>query len=283
MSQILDEENAIVVAASERMVELGKLIAQSAVEGIEKPAYYEQAFKLFKLLKAYRKKASFDASELSAVLYCLKKLSDADTFPSTSPLVGQELTFVRYGRGATGPTGPQGATGATGPTGSTGATGPTGPTGSTGATGPTGSTGPTGAQGATGPTGAQGATGPTGPQGPTAPTAMLAGSGEPQLFYKVVSIGDWDMDATASVTIAHGVSDHKKIRSIQVIVRNDDDVSYYTLTRIESSGASFNGGDVSSFDATNVVLARLTGGNYDSTSFDSTSYNRGWITIIYTA
>ncbi|PGT96237.1 collagen-like protein, partial [Bacillus cereus] len=80
------------------------------------------------------------------------------------------VNSASFGRGPTGPTGPQGNTGATGPTGpqgNTGATGPTGPRGNTGATG-IGVTGPTGPSG--GPPGPTGATGPQGVQGNTGAT-----------------------------------------------------------------------------------------------------------------
>ena len=40
-------------------------------------------------------------------------------------------------------------------------------------------------------------------------------------------------------------------------------------------------GGVGQTDATNVVLHRLTGGTYDNTFYDSTSYNRGWVVIEY--
>ncbi|MFK4292461.1 collagen-like repeat preface domain-containing protein, partial [Bacillus sp. RC250] len=66
------------------------------------------------------------------------------------------VNSASFGRGPTGPTGPQG---------NTGATGSTGPRGNTGATGPQGVQGNTGATGSTGPQGAQGNTGATGPQG----------------------------------------------------------------------------------------------------------------------
>jgi hypothetical protein len=92
------------------------------------------------------------------------------------------------------------------------------------------------------------------------------------LLSKTVSIGDWNMDSTITVDIAHGLSDFKKVRSISVIVRNDDDDEYWDLLA---------SGQISFADATNVRLTRTTAGTFDSVDFDSTSYNRGWITIHY--
>ena len=40
-------------------------------------------------------------------------------------------------------------------------------------------------------------------------------------------------------------------------------------------------GGVRNIDGTNVILYRRTGGDFDATDYDATSYNRGWITIWY--
>ena len=87
----------------------------------------------------------------------------------------------------------------------------------------------------------------------------------------VVEIGDWNMDSTASVNVAHGIADFKKIRSVTGIIRNDGDTTSYPIAEDCS---------VSSIGSTNVVLARTESGDFDSSDFDSTSYNRGWITLL---
>ena len=96
MSQILNEENAIITAATSRMVELGTSVSQNAAEGIEVPDKFTEGQKIMKLLKAYRKKAEFTDAELEALLYCLRKLSNANSFPTQSPLVGYPLTCLLY-------------------------------------------------------------------------------------------------------------------------------------------------------------------------------------------
>lgn len=101
------------------------------------------------------------------------------------------------------------------------------------------------------------------------------------LKFKVVEIGDWNMDSTASVSVAHGVSSEQNIRGVQVFVRHDTSSVIYPLTR--ASGASSVSGSISSVNATNVNLDRFASGAFDSTDFDSTSFNRGWIYIWYTA
>jgi hypothetical protein len=47
------------------------------------------------------------------------------------------------------------------------------------------------------------------------------------LAIKSVNIGDWDMDTDGSKNVAHGLSDFKKIRGIDVIIRNDSDTAPY--------------------------------------------------------
>ena len=97
---------------------------------------------------------------------------------------------------------------------------------------------------------------------------------------KVIDIGDWDMDATTSLNVAHGLSatEWKTIRTITGIIRNDANTSYFPVT---------NAGDdldviIANFNSTNIAMSRKLTGTYDSTLFNATSYNRGWITIEYT-
>lgn len=99
------------------------------------------------------------------------------------------------------------------------------------------------------------------------------------LNFTVVQIGDWNMDSTASVFIAHGLSDFTKIRQISCVVRSDTGGLVLPINNCDSSGNAY--GWIDSVDSTNVSITRLTGGLYDSTNYDATSYNRGWITIGY--
>lgn len=104
------------------------------------------------------------------------------------------------------------------------------------------------------------------------------------LLTKIVNIGDWDMDSTSLKVVPHGISNFKNIRALDVIVRNDADTIYYKLDRQGAGTDIFNYGGISDIDATDVKLYRtgVTSGNpFDSTDFNSTSYNRGWITIWY--
>lgn len=101
---------------------------------------------------------------------------------------------------------------------------------------------------------------------------------------KIVNIGDWNMYSTGGTgtkSVAHGLSstDWKKIKSISVLIRNDADNAYTPLNSVNSIGLP-NGG-ITDYGATNINLLRALTLDFDSASYDSTSYNRGWVTIEY--
>jgi len=96
---------------------------------------------------------------------------------------------------------------------------------------------------------------------------------------KIIEIGDWDMDATDSLPVAHGIIDFKTIRSISIIIRNDTDNQYYPLNYVDDTGSLFGGSY--SINTTNILMHRVISGIFDTTSFNSTTYNRGFITIEY--
>jgi hypothetical protein len=101
---------------------------------------------------------------------------------------------------------------------------------------------------------------------------------KPEIYvYLIIEIGDWDMNASATVTVAHNLGNAwKSLRHITAFIRNDDDDDYRPLN---SNTSTAQHGGVGNSDATNVILVRLTGGNFDSVNYDSTSYNRGWINL----
>ena len=99
---------------------------------------------------------------------------------------------------------------------------------------------------------------------------------------KTVEIGDWDMDTNADVQVSHGL-DRRYIRGVQVIVRTDAGEgggNYYNLNMVQSTSQNVNGG-VSAIGSSDITIDRCTGGFFDSTNFNSTGYNRGWVTITY--
>lgn len=100
------------------------------------------------------------------------------------------------------------------------------------------------------------------------------------LASKTIQIGDWNMTA-GSKGVAHGLgANFKKIRNISCIIRNDTDSLYYNLMQ---NNAGVSQGSIDTVDSSNITLRRTSSGTFDNTGFDSTSYNRGWVTIWYEA
>lgn len=91
----------------------------------------------------------------------------------------------------------------------------------------------------------------------------------------VINIGDWNMDTTSAVAVAHGLT-FANIRAVKATIRNDLDTIYSDL-----SSYDINSTPSIYAEATTVTLVRLDTGWYDKTTHDSISFNRGWITIWY--
>jgi len=117
----------------------------------------------------------------------------------------------------------------------------------------------------------------------TASGILETGVGASVLHTKIIDIGDWDMDANAFTNFAHGMSsNYTKIRSISVVIRNDDSSKYMLLNQFyDHADATLVGGGIYYWDSTNIYLYRRTGGIFDSTEYNATSYNRGYVTIEY--
>lgn len=99
---------------------------------------------------------------------------------------------------------------------------------------------------------------------------------------KVIEIGDWDMDADDSVTVIHGISSAAiKARQITILILTDTSAFSVPLSNLISGGNVVQG--VFTLNNSAVLLRRETGGDFDNINFDSTSFNRGWITITYEA
>ncbi len=95
---------------------------------------------------------------------------------------------------------------------------------------------------------------------------------------KIVNIGDWDMDANATASVAHGLT-VSKIRQVSAIIIDDAATNYYQIT---PRGTFATDVWISYYDATNIYLGRgAAPGAFDSTDFNATSYNRGWVVIEY--
>lgn len=88
----------------------------------------------------------------------------------------------------------------------------------------------------------------------------------------VVETGDWDMQSSSFVIVTHGLPDFKKVRGVQVIVRDDPDAAYSPITL---------GGGVSTISSTTLTINRDSGGSFDNVQYNGTGFNRGWVLIHY--
>jgi hypothetical protein len=116
----------------------------------------------------------------------------------------------------------------------------------------------------------------------TATTATKTTDGTNIIKTKIIDIGDWNMDSNSFVSIAHGLT-HGKIRSVSALIRNNtESVTYDLLNYSTGAGDTAVSGDIQLNAAVGtVILNRKATGGFDGASFNSTSYNRGWITITY--
>lgn len=112
----------------------------------------------------------------------------------------------------------------------------------------------------------------------TATTATQVTDGTNNIRTKIISIGDWNMDTTGSVSVAHGLT-ASKIRRVTATIRDDSDTAYSPIYGADSASTSLDGNAVVS--GANVSITRITGGRFDGINYDSISFNRGWIVIDY--
>lgn len=105
------------------------------------------------------------------------------------------------------------------------------------------------------------------------------------LLQKFVDIGEWNMDATASIDVEVNVP-RKRIRCADAWVRTDTG----TVINLGDGDATTLDTGYVSFAATQgttyVTVARVNAGLYDDTAYNATAStvaNRGWITINYEA
>lgn len=110
-----------------------------------------------------------------------------------------------------------------------------------------------------------------------------------KLKTKIIEIGNWNMDATSTLNVPHGLgANYKNIRGLSGIIRDDNDMNYYSIPSSPSGGSAdvnfYVVRGVSVIDNTNIPVERKTGGNFDHADFNNAAaYNRGWITITYEA
>lgn len=102
MSNVFIQENAIILAAYTKFVELGQTAAQKILNGKTPKKEDKQAQDISRYLTAYRSKSSLSTKQLEVVLYALLELSGASSFPSVNPLVGPPIIYIITTTGSSG-------------------------------------------------------------------------------------------------------------------------------------------------------------------------------------
>jgi len=87
------------------------------------------------------------------------------------------------------------------------------------------------------------------------------------LATKIIDIGQWDMDATQSVDVPHGLSNKQSIRSVNVFIRDDATNVFNKLDRRSEDGY------LGQITDTNIPLFRTASGTWDNVLYDQTSFN----------
>lgn len=104
---------------------------------------------------------------------------------------------------------------------------------------------------------------------------LQIGAADSPWLRKVIEIGDWNMDATESVTVVHGVT-NANIRSVSVLIHMDGGNYHFPIDWL-------GGGYYTIEPSRHIHLERVVDGVFDNANFDATSFNRGWIVIEYEA
>lgn len=100
----------------------------------------------------------------------------------------------------------------------------------------------------------------------------------PELTLKVIAIGDWNMDSISQITVHHELT-LTTIRQVFVLIRDDNDNIFRPIFCADPAGTCSGWFKM---DVGDVVLIRLTDGDFDNTWHSATSYNRGWVLIWHT-
>jgi hypothetical protein len=109
--------------------------------------------------------------------------------------------------------------------------------------------------------------------------AAADGIGDTIPRQKVIEIGDWNMDTTATKTVSHGLT-LATICGVRGVVRDDAGTEHFGMLTLQDDITNY-GVRITDVSSSLVNLERETGGTFDGNGFDSTSYNRGWVIVDY--
>lgn len=100
---------------------------------------------------------------------------------------------------------------------------------------------------------------------------------------KVVSLGDWNMDATPGISFntgSLGISSFGNIRNVCAQILDDALMNLTALDFHSAVSSIAPAGDISVSSGV-IALSRTTGSFFDAVEYNATSFNRGFMTIWY--
>lgn len=103
----------------------------------------------------------------------------------------------------------------------------------------------------------------------------------------IINIGSWDMDADSGVQVANTLTgvDETNIISVEAMILDDTEKQLRPLVSGDGDTGNLQGGihyDNGMGSPNEFVLKRTTGGDFDSTNYNDTGVNRGYIIVRYT-
>lgn len=102
------------------------------------------------------------------------------------------------------------------------------------------------------------------------------------ILHTKIDIGDWNMNSTLGIAIAHGI-DASKIISVEAFIRNDYNYPVHNLSGSISDLGAFTYGAIG-WDETYVNLNIQSGSFFNTyAAYSSLSFNRGYILIHHNA
>ena len=118
---------------------------------------------------------------------------------------------------------------------------------------------------------------------------LQAGSTRP-ILKKIIDLGEWNMDATAAKTVAHGINNRRDIRKMSAFIRGDgvgappdDWVSLECASGTAGAGGYLT---IQASASTLVLAGRMSSGIFDNSTYDGTAStipSRGYVYIEYEA
>jgi hypothetical protein len=111
----------------------------------------------------------------------------------------------------------------------------------------------------------------------------LTAEGGQKIQLKIIEIGAWDMDASSSVNINHGLGvDYVNIIMVQAVIFDDSGANHWKVENMyNAADPELISAGVSLINDTYIRLMRRTGGLFDGVNYDDVGINRGYLLVGY--